>query len=64
MRRWRIAISTVAVVLGLVLVLTDHVLVGVVIGGLAAARLVMIARFSSGRGRRARWDGARASRDR
>jgi hypothetical protein len=51
MRRWRLAISIAAVVLGLVLVLTGHVLVGVVIGGLAAARLVMFSRFGGRRWR-------------
>ena len=45
MRRWRIAISTAAVVLGVVLLATGHLLVGGVIAGLAAARLVMFARF-------------------
>jgi hypothetical protein len=49
MRRWRLAIGSAAVILGLVLVLTGHVLVGVVIGGLAAARLVMFSRFTGGR---------------
>jgi hypothetical protein len=51
MRRWRLTISSVALALGLVLVATGHLLVGVVIGGLAAARLVMFARFSVGRRR-------------
>ena len=51
MRRWRIAISAVAVVLGLVLVLSGNVLVGVAIGGLALARLVMFNRLFAGTGR-------------
>jgi hypothetical protein len=45
MRRWRLAISAGAVVLGTVLVLTGNVVVGLVIGGLAVARLVMFSRF-------------------
>jgi hypothetical protein len=45
MRRWRLAISVGALILGLVLVAAGNVLVGVVIGGLAAARLVMFSRF-------------------
>jgi hypothetical protein len=52
MRRWRLAISSAGLVLGVVLVLTGKTLVGVIIGGLAAARLVMFARFAfSHRGR-------------
>jgi hypothetical protein len=45
MRRWRLVISSVALALGVVLLATGHLLVGLVIGGLAAARLVMFARF-------------------
>jgi len=53
MRRWRLAISAGALGLGAVLVATGHLLIGVVIGGLAVARFVMFSRFQvpSGRGR-------------
>src|SRR5689334_19964178 len=44
MRRWRVAISTVGLVLGVVLVASGNTLAGVIIGGLAAARLVMFSR--------------------
>lgn len=60
MRRWRIGISSAAVVLGGVLAVTGHVLVGAVIGGLAVARLVMFARFRPGVGRRRQWPDARS----
>ena len=54
MRRRRLAISTAAVVLGVVLVATGHTLVGVIISGLSAARLVILTRFPfpDGRARR------------
>jgi hypothetical protein len=48
MRRWRLVISVVAVALGVVLVLIGNVVVGLVIGGLAAARLVLFSRFPVG----------------
>lgn len=62
MRRWRIGISGAAVVLGVVLLATGHVLVGAVIGGLAVARLVMFARFRPGGGRHRQWLEARSGR--
>jgi len=46
MRRWRLAINSAGLALGVILVATGHTLVGLVIGGLAAARLVMFTRFS------------------
>jgi len=46
MRRWRLAINGAGLALGVILLATGHTLVGLVIGGLAAARLVMFTRFS------------------
>jgi len=46
MRRWRLAINSAGLALGVILLATGHTLVGLVIGGLAAARLVMFTRFS------------------
>jgi hypothetical protein len=46
MHRWRLAINIAGLVLGGVLVAAGNLLVGVVIGGLAAARLLMFTRFS------------------
>jgi hypothetical protein len=46
MRRWRLVISAGGLVLGVILVAAGNTLVGVIIGGLAIARLVMFTRFS------------------
>jgi hypothetical protein len=51
MRRWRMAIAVGGLVLGVVLVATGNVLIGVIVGGLAVARLVMFSRFPVGGGR-------------
>lgn len=51
MRRWRMAIAAGGLVLGVVLVAMGNVLIGVIVGGLAVARLVMFSRFSTGRRR-------------
>jgi DNA-binding CsgD family transcriptional regulator len=45
MRRWRLVISAGGLVLGIVLVAMGNVLVGVIVGGLAVARLVMFSRM-------------------
>lgn len=45
MRRWRVAISVGTLVVATVLLLSGNVLIGVLIGGLAIARLVMFSRF-------------------
>jgi hypothetical protein len=45
MRKWRLAISVGTLTLGVVLVVAGNVLVGVLVGGLAIARLVMFSRF-------------------
>jgi len=49
MRRWRLVIGIGSLVLGLVLFATGHVLIGVLVAGLAAARLVMLSRLPMGR---------------
>ena len=49
MRRWRLVIGIGSVVLGLVLLATGHVLIGGLVAGLAAARLVMLSRMPMGR---------------
>jgi hypothetical protein len=46
MRRWRLAINSAGLAFGVILVATGNTLIGLVIGGLAAARLVMFTRFS------------------
>ncbi len=48
MRRWRMAIAVGGLVLGVVLVAMGNVLIGVIVGGLAVARLVMFSRLPVG----------------
>ncbi len=49
MRRWRMAIAAGGLVLGVVLVVTGNAVIGVIVAGLAIARLVMFSRFTTGR---------------